>query len=167
MHISFYCSEYLEGVADLLHGMSIHYNGSNASSRDAVRANLVKNILAPASGVTLVLAIQNGKVIGLAAISLLYPAPKETGQLFMKELYVSSEHRGQGAGHALMRWIAHYAVSKNCTRFDWTVDASNEVALEFYRGLNATHVTDKLYFRFGGERLKQFADEFDTSSEHQ
>jgi GNAT superfamily N-acetyltransferase len=159
MHISFYCSEYLEGVADLLHEMSVHYNGSNASSRDAVRTNLVSNILAPTSGVTLVLAIENDKVIGLAAISLLYPAPKETAQLFMKELYVSSGHRGQGTGTALMRWIACYAVSKNCTRFDWTVDASNEVALEFYRRLNATHVTDKLYFRFGGDQLTQFADE--------
>lgn len=105
MHISFYCSEHLEGVADLLHEMSVHYNGSNASSRDAVRTNLVSNILAPTSGVTLVLAIENDKVIGLAAISLLYPAPKETAQLFMKELYVSSGHRGQGTGTALMRWM--------------------------------------------------------------
>jgi hypothetical protein len=42
-------------------------------------------------------------------------------------------------------------------RFDWTVDDSNPKAIEFYRELGATHVTDKLYFRFSGEELLEFA----------
>ena len=159
MHISFFSHDQLEGVADILHDMSIHYNGDNASSREEVRANLVNNILAPTSGVTLVVAVESGKVIGVAAISLLYPAPKETGQLFMKELYVASSYRGKGIGQAMMHWIARYAISKNCTRFDWTVDNTNQTALMFYRELGAAHVTDKLYFRFGGDQLKRFANE--------
>ena len=157
MDILFYSEEYLESVVDILHDMSIHYNGENASSREAVRTNLINHILSPTSGVTLVVAVEVNRVVGLATISLLYPAPKETGQLFMKELYVASDRRGKGIGGAMMHWVANYAVSKNCVRFDWTVDSDNKAALQFYRTLGAKHVTDKLYFRFAGDQLRDFA----------
>jgi len=158
MEIAFFRQEQLESVVDLLHDMSVHYNRDNASSRDVVKANLIGNILGPDSGVRLVIASEASRAVGLAAISLLYPAPKERGQLFMKELYVVSGKRGAGVGRALMRWTAKYAVAKNCSRFDWTVDDTNPEALSFYRELGATHVTGKAYFRFSDEELLRFAN---------
>jgi GNAT superfamily N-acetyltransferase len=76
----------------------------------------------------------------------------------MKELYVAADHRSRGVGRQLMTWIAQYAVAKNCVRFDWTVDADNRGALDFYRQLGATQVPDKLYFRFAGADLAALAD---------
>src|SRR5947199_3383218 len=100
MEIAFFRQEQLESVVDLLHEMSLHYNRDNASSRDVVKANLIDNILGPDSGVRLVIASEASRVIGLATISLLYPAPKERGQLFMKEAVrrVRQGGRGSGAG---------------------------------------------------------------------
>jgi ribosomal protein S18 acetylase RimI-like enzyme len=95
----------------------------------------------------------------MASISILYPAPKERGQLFMKELFVASDCRGKGIGTALMRFVARYAVAKSCSRFDWTVDRTNEDALEFYRQLGAQSEPGKLYFRLGGNDLERFAGE--------
>jgi len=135
VEIAFFRQEQLESVVDLLHEMSLHYNRDNASSRDAVKANLIGNILGPDSGVRLVIASEASRAVGLAAISLLYPALKERGQLFMKELYVVSDKRGAGVGRALMHWTAKYAVSKNCCRLDWAVDDTNPQALSFYREL--------------------------------
>ena len=157
MQIRFFSSEDTESTADLLHDMSVHYNGSNASPREAVRTNLVENILGSSSGVQLVVALDGQRVVGLAAISLLYPAPKERAQLFMKELYVHSSERGARVGKKLMSWIARYAVENRCARFDWTVDESNTGALRFYADLGATHVKDKLYFRFAGAALETLA----------
>ncbi len=157
MDTDFYRDEQLESVVDLLHDMSVHYNGVNASSREAVRGNLLHNILGPHSSVRLVVASRENKVIGLAAISILYPAPKEKGQLFMKELYVLSSARGKGVGKVIMKWVAQYAVAKDCVRFDWAVDAPNKEALAFYQQLGANQVTDKLYFRMSGEQLIRFA----------
>ena len=157
VEIAFFRQEQLESVVDLLHEMSVHYNRDNASSRDVVKANLIGNILGPDSGVRLVIASEASRAVGLAAISLLYPARKERGQLFMKELYVVSDKRGAGVGRALMHWTAKYAVSKNCCRLDWTVDDTNPQALSFYRELGATHLTGKLYFRFSDEQLLRFA----------
>jgi len=157
MKIRFFSAEDIESTADLLHDMSVHYNGSNASPREAVRSNLIENILGPSTGVQLVVALDGQRVVGLAAISLLYPAPKERAQLFMKELYVHSSDRGAGIGEKLMSWLARYAVEKQCARFDWTVDESNSEALRFYTDLGATHVKDKMYFRFAGASLDALA----------
>jgi ribosomal protein S18 acetylase RimI-like enzyme len=157
MDIQFFEPKYLETVADLFHDMSIHYNGQNASDRTAVRKNLVENILGQDSGVRLVLALEHGKAMGLASISLLYPAPKERGQLFMKELYVLSGHRNHGIGRELMHFVAKYALSKGCSRFDLTVDETNPEAVSFYENLGAMHVKDKRYYRFSGAQLKNFS----------
>lgn len=157
MQIAFYQPEYLETVADLLREMSVHYNGSDASSREQVRRNLVENMLGRHSGVQLVLALEADRAVGLASISILYPARKERGQLFMKELYVVSDHRGRGIGKALMQFVARHALDTGCTRFDWTVDAADHDAAGFYRQLGASALPEKLYFRLAGADLEHFA----------
>lgn len=156
-NIRFFLETDTEQVADLLTDMSRHYNGEHASPRSRVRENLITNILGKDSGVRMVVALEADLVVGIAMISLLYPAPKERAQLFMKELYVASTHRSAGIGRALMAWIARYALEKNCARFDWTVDADNEKALAFYQSLGAMHVSDKLYFRLSGDALMNLA----------
>ncbi|HWB46855.1 MAG TPA: hypothetical protein VG900_15565, partial [Hyphomicrobiaceae bacterium] len=82
MRIQFYMPEHLETVADLFFDMSVHYNGANASQRDEIKRNLIENVLGPHSGVRLVIALDDARAVGLASISILYPAPKERGQLF-------------------------------------------------------------------------------------
>ena len=158
MNIRFFEPADTDSVAVLLQEMSRHYNGADASSYEAVRENLVENILGRDSGVRIVVALENKRVSGIAMISLLYPAPKERGQLFMKEIYVAVDARSSGIGRQLMSWIANYAVSKNCSRFDWTVDADNVKAVDFYKKLGATHVADKLYFRFNDNKLETYAN---------
>lgn len=157
MQIRFFEPGDTEMVVDLLHDMSRHYNGENASPREVVHANLVNNILGNDSDVRIVVALTGDRAVGVAMISILYPAPKERGQLFMKELYVASDFRSREVGRRLMEWIAGYAVTRNCIRFDWTVDADNTRAVEFYRSIGAAHVTDKLYFRLSGSDLQAFA----------
>jgi ribosomal protein S18 acetylase RimI-like enzyme len=157
MHIEFFTSDQLETVADLFHDMSVHYNGSDASERSAVKRNLIENILGDHSGVRLVIASANGRAVGLASIAILYPASRERGQLFMKEIYVLSSYRGRGIGKELIRFVARHALETGCIRLDWTVDADNERALKFYRDLGARVAQDKIYFRVTGEDLERLA----------
>lgn len=165
MQIRFFEPADLESMADLLTDMSGHYNGAEASSRETVRAHLATRILGPGSGVRLVVAVDAGRVCGMAAISLLYPAPKERGQLFMKELYVHSGLRGRDIGERLMCWVARHAIEQDCVRLDWTAEAGNPGALRFYRRLGARRVGEKIYFRFAGDALRRFADDGDRRSE--
>lgn len=155
LHIAFYTPEQLETVADLFHDMSVHYHGQSASGRSVVRTNLAENILSEHSGVRLVIASEGGRAVGVASIAILYPAPKERGQLFMKDIYVLSVCRGQGIGKALIHFVARYALDMGCSRFDWTVDRDNEQAMAFYRRLGALPANDKVYFRVSGVDLER------------
>jgi GNAT superfamily N-acetyltransferase len=155
--IRFFRQDDTEPLTDLLEEMSRHYNGNNASARDIVKRNLIDNILGPDSDVRIVVARHHARLVGVAMISILYPTQKERGQLFRKELYVAADSRSKGTGRQLMRWIAQYALAKNCSRFDWTVGVENTKAVALYRSLGATHLSDRLYFRFEGNDLQEFA----------
>lgn len=157
MRIEFFQPEQIETVADLLHEMSGHYNQGRASDGSSIRQNLLDNILGPQSGVRLLLAMEEQRAVGLASIAILYPAMRERGQLFLKELYIVSSHRGRGIGTALIRYLAKYALDNNCVRLDWTVERGNERALEFYAGLGAKPAPEKIYFRVTGEDLSVLA----------
>jgi GNAT superfamily N-acetyltransferase len=157
MRIEFFTSDQLETVVDLFHDMSVHYNATNASERSVVRRNLVENILGDHSGVRLVIASEDNRAVGLASIAILYPASRERGQLFMKEIYVLSAFRSRGVGKQLISFVARHAVVMGCIRFDWTVDAANEGALKFYRELGARPAQDKVYFRVSGQDLERLA----------
>jgi hypothetical protein len=61
----------------------------------AVHQNFVTNSLGRYSGVRVVVAGGGGAAAGIATISLLYPALKEHGQLFMKDLYVGEQWRAK------------------------------------------------------------------------
>lgn len=150
----------LESLADLLTDMSVHYNGPDASDRATVRMHLEQRILGPDADVRLFVAVDaDGTVQGMAAVSLQYPAPKERGQLYMKELYVHSAARGRDIGERLMRRVARHAVAHDCLRLDWTTERPNEGAQRFYRRLGAEHVEEKVYFRLAGDALQAFASD--------
>jgi GNAT superfamily N-acetyltransferase len=157
MEIRLFQSKDTDSVVDLLHEMSRHYNGDNASTREVVRRNLIDNVLGTHSDVRVVVAVAGDRVVGIATISILYPAPKERAQLFMKELYVTADCRSEGTGAQMMKWMAQYAIATNCARFDWTVEATNTKALAFYRSLGASHLAHKVYFRFADDELVRFA----------
>jgi GNAT superfamily N-acetyltransferase len=76
----------------------------------------------------------------------------------MKDLFTHAAARGQGSGRALMGFLARLAVERGCVRFDWTAETDNPEALAFYGRLGARCVAEKVYYRFEGETLRQFAE---------
>lgn len=157
MQISFFDDGDTEALVDAFDELNRHYFGENASTRDEMRAYVTRDVLGPESGVRIVVAAEGNEIAALATISLLYPAPEARGQLFLKDLYTCAKWRGLGVGEALMRFIAAYAVSKNCVRLDWTTESTNPGALAFYERLGATRVEEKVYFRLTGDSLAAFA----------
>jgi ribosomal protein S18 acetylase RimI-like enzyme len=138
------------------------YNDGATVSREAVREHLLGNLLAAGSPHRLVVASgDDGAVVGLAAISLVYSlvefAPDRCKHCQLKELYVKASGRSNGAGRALMAWVARYAVENGCCRIDWPVKASNDRGISFYEGLGAGRVLDRLSYRLSEPQLSQLA----------
>ncbi|MBT8069310.1 MAG: GNAT family N-acetyltransferase [Gammaproteobacteria bacterium] len=77
--------------------------------------------------------------------------------LYLEDLYVSPESRGQGAGKALLRALAKIAVSKDCGRFEWSVLDWNEPAIKFYQSIGAKPQDEWVGYRLSGKALEAMA----------
>ncbi|MFZ6760473.1 GNAT family N-acetyltransferase [Undibacterium sp. Ji50W] len=162
LQIAFIQENHYVSAVDLLHDMSVHYNGENAVPRQIIQQHFMQNLLGPDSSIRIVVATRDdGVVVGLVAITLFHSLVNatvgETGQLFVKELYVLRTERRTGVGEALMQWVAAYALSKNCVRVDWHVRADNQAGLRFYQHLRGVPVDDRLCYRLSGNALTQTA----------
>ena len=73
--------------------------------------------------------------------------------LYLEDLYVKPEHRGQHIGKALLTRLAALAVERGCGRFEWSVLDWNESAIRFYENVGATVMPDWRICRVTGDRL--------------
>ncbi len=67
------------------------------------------------------------------------------------------EHRGNGAGLALLRHLAGVAVARGCGRFEWAVLDWNQPAIDFYRAAGARPMDEWTVYRMEGQALRDFA----------
>ncbi|MEM7386061.1 MAG: GNAT family N-acetyltransferase [Verrucomicrobiota bacterium] len=57
--------------------------------------------------------------------------------LYLEDLFVRPDRRGQGLGKALLQHLAREAVAKGCGRMEWVVLDWNQPAIDFYDRLGA------------------------------
>jgi len=98
-----------------------------------------------------------GKPVGYAVFFTSYSTWLGRNGIYMEDLYVSPDFRGQGAGKALMKTIAQYAVQRQCGRLEWSVLDWNKPAIDFYLSIGALPQSEWVRYRLTGEALKNFA----------
>ena len=101
----------------------------------------------------------DGEVIGFALWFLNYSTWLGKHGIYLEDLYVKPEYRGQGAGKALMQKLAAIAVERGYGRFEWWVLDWNSPAIEFYRAHGAQAMDEWTVYRLSGEALKKMANE--------
>lgn len=77
--------------------------------------------------------------------------------IYLEDLYVRPEHRGAGAGSALLSRLAGLAVERGCGRLEWWVLDWNEPSIGFYERLGATAMDDWTVYRLTGAALEDLA----------
>jgi GNAT superfamily N-acetyltransferase len=75
--------------------------------------------------------------VGFALYGFRYSSFAGQPSIWLDDLYVDENMRSQGAGAALMIYLAQIAQESNCTHLAWTADARNTRGLSFYRRLGA------------------------------
>ncbi|MDB4945235.1 MAG: Histone acetyltransferase [Labilithrix sp.] len=103
------------------------------------------------------LAEDDGLVIGMALFFFQWSTWRGRSCLYLEDLFVEPEHRGKGAGIALMKALARRAVDEGCPRFVWQVLDWNEPSIRFYESLGAKVERQWLTVRLGGEALARLA----------
>ena len=79
------------------------------------------------------LAEYGGEAAGFALFFRNYSTWTGRPGLYLEDLFVSQEHRGQGVGGALMRQLKLIAAERGWARIDWSVLDWNTNAQSFYR----------------------------------
>ena len=77
--------------------------------------------------------------------------------LYLEDLYVRPEYRGQGCGKSLLIAVARIAAERGCGRFEWAVLDWNVSAQRFYRGFGADILPDWRIVRTTGDALAKLA----------
>ena len=79
--------------------------------------------------------------------------------LYLEDLYVTPEHRGKGAGKALLKHLARIAVAEGCGRFEWSVLDWNQPAIDFYESMGAKPQSEWVGYRLTGDALRALASQ--------
>lgn len=99
-----------------------------------------------------------GKIVGYAVFFTSYSTWLGRNGIYMEDLYISPDYRGQGAGRALLKNIAQCAVKRQCGRLEWSVLDWNQPAIDFYLSIGALPQSEWVRYRLDGEALLKFAE---------
>jgi len=123
------------------------------ASVDDLRASL----FGPGATAHALICEQGGAAVGFAVYFFNYSTWLGRNGLYLEDLFVRPEHRGQGAGLALLRHLAGVAVARECGRFEWAVLDWNQPAIDFYRAAGAKPMDEWTVYRMDGQALRDFA----------
>ena len=77
--------------------------------------------------------------------------------IYLEDLFVRPEARGQGIGQKMLAYLAHLTKERNCGRLEWWVLDWNETAIHFYKKLGAKPMDEWTVHRVTGDALNQLA----------
>ncbi|WP_159519229.1 GNAT family N-acetyltransferase [Sunxiuqinia indica] len=58
--------------------------------------------------------------------------------LYMDDLYVKPQFRGQGVGTKLINQVIEFGQAQNCKKLHWQVSEWNQPAIDFYKSIGAS-----------------------------
>ena len=100
-----------------------------------------------------------GEPVGFAVWFYTYSTFSGRHGIWLEDLFVRPEHRGQGIGKALMVRLAKRCVDEGLSRFAWWVLNWNEPSRVFYRSLGARAQDEWTVKRLEGEALERLGAE--------
>jgi GNAT superfamily N-acetyltransferase len=120
-------------------------------------AQLREHLFGPRPYAEVLLAEEGNQVVGYALFFHTYSTFLGRPSLYLEDLFVLPELRGQGHGKALLARLAKLAVERDCGRFEWMVLDWNTPAIQFYESLGAAVSPEWKLCRMTGDALQRFA----------
>ena len=105
-----------------------------------------------------IFAVDDGEEIGFAVFFHNFSTFLGRAGIYLEDLFVKPEHRGQGCGKALLKRLAQIAVERGCGRLEWACLNWNRPSIGFYLSLGAKPMTDWTVYRTDGDTLRALAE---------
>jgi GNAT superfamily N-acetyltransferase len=77
--------------------------------------------------------------------------------IYLEDLFVRPEFRGQGIGKGLLQHLAGIACQRGYGRLEWAVLDWNEPSIKFYEQMGAVAMNDWITYRVSGAGLRLMA----------
>ena len=100
---------------------------------------------------------RGARPVGFALYFFTYSTFLGRPSLYLEDLFVLPQERGNGAGKALLRALAKIAVRRRCGRMEWAVLDWNRPAIRFYERLGARLRKEWILTRITGAPLRRLA----------
>lgn len=124
----------------------------------ATEADIVRHMFGPDPRAHAVIAESDGAPIGFALYFRIFSTFAGKPGLYLEDLFVRPDHRGRGAGKALMVHLAAKALKEGCGYMKWAVLDWNAPSIAFYEALGATPVTEWISYRLDEAGLTSMAE---------
>lgn len=121
----------------------------------ATEADLREALFGARPYAEVVLACLEGSPVGFALYFHNFSTFTGRAGVYLEDLYVEPQARGQGVGRQLLRHLARVAIERRCARLEWAVLAWNAPSIAFYRSLGAQPLEDWRLFRLAGASLER------------
>ncbi|SFR10506.1 Acetyltransferase (GNAT) family protein [Lentzea waywayandensis] len=97
----------------------------------------------------------DGQVVGIALWFLNFSTWDGVHGIYLEDLYVTPDQRGNGLGKQLLEALARECVARGYTRLQWWVLNWNEPSIGFYKSLGAIPMDEWTTMRVADEALQK------------
>jgi GNAT superfamily N-acetyltransferase len=146
----------LDTIVELIHALAEYEREPEAVRLDP--EEMRRHLFGPRPYAQVILAeTGDGASAGFALFFHNFSTWEGKPGIYLEDLFVRPEFRGQGYGKALLAELARLAVERGCARLEWAVLDWNEPSIQFYRALGAVPMDEWTTYRLGGEALTTLA----------
>ncbi|MDQ6691187.1 MAG: GNAT family N-acetyltransferase [Candidatus Dormibacteraeota bacterium] len=121
------------------------------------RQTLGRHLFGPRPYAEVLIAEEGGEPVGFALFFHNFSTFLGRPGIYLEDLFVVPERRGEGHGRHLLARLAEIAVERGCGRLEWAVLNWNTPAIGFYERLGARPNSDWTAYRLTGEALSELA----------
>jgi len=122
-----------------------------------------ENLFGPSPAAEVVIAEIGQVAVGFALFFTSFSTFLGKPGIWLEDLFVLPEYRGQGAGKLLLAHLAMLVKTRGWGRLEWVVLDWNEPAVDFYRSLGAEPQGEWTTWRMTGEALQRLALKGETT----
>ena len=105
-----------------------------------------------------VFAEVDGRKVGFALYFYNFSTFVGRKGLYLEDLFVLPEERGNDYGKALLKHLAATALEQDCGRMEWVCLDWNKPSIDFYLSIGAKPMSDWTIYRLTEKALHEFAE---------
>ena len=132
-------------LLDLIHGLAVYEKLPPPDQ--AARERLINDLFGPRPRIDAYLGFFGGRAVAYAIVFETYSSFLALPTLYLEDIFVLPEYRSRKIGIAMFRMLVAEALERGCGRMEWTVLDWNQLAIDFYKRIGATHMNEWRLYR--------------------